>query len=96
MKCPQYYLTEMQEINLFYNWLDIPTRHILDSRGAIPSKTAANAKIAIQEMVAYSQKWNKEHLEPEVGDIEQQLQDSIKGTMQILHAKNEGNQWKIP
>ncbi|GJX93983.1 putative reverse transcriptase domain-containing protein [Tanacetum coccineum] len=31
MKCPQHYLTEMQEI--------------LDSRGAIPSKTAADAKI---------------------------------------------------
>ncbi|GKB43098.1 hypothetical protein Tco_0888040 [Tanacetum coccineum] len=26
--------------------------------GAIPSKTAADAKIAIQEMVEYSQKWN--------------------------------------
>ncbi|GKF05787.1 hypothetical protein Tco_0036455, partial [Tanacetum coccineum] len=31
---------------------------ILDSRGAIPSKTAADAKTAIQEMVAYSQKWH--------------------------------------
>ncbi|GKC96213.1 hypothetical protein Tco_1161655 [Tanacetum coccineum] len=37
---------------------DIPTRQILDSRGAIPSKTAADAKIAIQEMAAYSQKWH--------------------------------------
>ncbi|GJZ68402.1 hypothetical protein Tco_0631642 [Tanacetum coccineum] len=30
---------------------------ILDSRGAIPSKTAADAKVAIQEMAEYSQKW---------------------------------------
>ncbi|GKF18540.1 hypothetical protein Tco_0063458 [Tanacetum coccineum] len=30
------------------------------------------------------------------GDIEQHLQDSIKGTMQILCIKNEGNLWKIP
>ncbi|GKC67682.1 pyruvate dehydrogenase (acetyl-transferring) kinase, mitochondrial [Tanacetum coccineum] len=44
MKCPQYYLTEMQEVVLFYNGLDVPTRQILDSRGAIPSKTAADAK----------------------------------------------------
>ncbi|GKA50931.1 hypothetical protein Tco_0744127 [Tanacetum coccineum] len=54
MKCPQHYLTEMQEVILFYNGLGIPTRQILDSRGAIPSKTVADAKVAIQEMVEYS------------------------------------------
>ncbi|GJV37074.1 hypothetical protein Tco_1409551 [Tanacetum coccineum] len=58
MKCPQHYLTEIQEIILFYNGLGIPTRQILDSRGAIPSKTVADAKIAIQEMAEYSQKWH--------------------------------------
>ncbi|GJV92909.1 retrovirus-related pol polyprotein from transposon TNT 1-94 [Tanacetum coccineum] len=58
MKCHQHYLTEMQEVVLFYNGLDVPTRQILDSRGAIPSKTAADAKIVIQEMVKYSQKWH--------------------------------------
>ncbi|GJX70163.1 hypothetical protein Tco_0307334 [Tanacetum coccineum] len=31
---------------------------ILDSKGAIPSKTAADAKISIQEMAEYSQKWH--------------------------------------
>ncbi|GKA75137.1 retrovirus-related pol polyprotein from transposon TNT 1-94 [Tanacetum coccineum] len=56
MKCPQHYLTDMQEVILFYNGLDVPTRQILDSKGAIPSKTAADAKIAIQEMAEYSQK----------------------------------------
>ncbi|GJS97926.1 hypothetical protein Tco_0819096 [Tanacetum coccineum] len=58
MKCPQHNSTEMQEVILFYNGLGIPTRQILDSRGAIPLKTAADAKIAIQEMVEYSQKWH--------------------------------------
>ncbi|GKD93781.1 hypothetical protein Tco_1373618, partial [Tanacetum coccineum] len=58
MKCPQHYLTEMQEVILFYNGLDVQTRQILDSKGAIPSKTAADAKVAIQEMVEYSQKWH--------------------------------------
>ncbi|GJZ20043.1 hypothetical protein Tco_0556633 [Tanacetum coccineum] len=48
----------MQEVILFYNGLGIPTRQILDSRGAIPSKTAADAKVAIQEMAKYSQKWH--------------------------------------
>ncbi|GJU73556.1 hypothetical protein Tco_1264961 [Tanacetum coccineum] len=44
MKCPQHNLTKMQEVILFYNGLGIPTRQILDSRGGITSKTAANAK----------------------------------------------------
>ncbi|GJW48955.1 hypothetical protein Tco_0080601 [Tanacetum coccineum] len=48
----------MQEVILFYNGLDVPTRQILDSKGAIPLKTAADAKIAIQEIVEYSQKWH--------------------------------------
>nr|GEV45504.1 hypothetical protein [Tanacetum cinerariifolium] len=33
------------------------TRDILDSKGTIPSKTTVNAKVAIQEMAEYSQKW---------------------------------------
>ncbi|GKC94017.1 hypothetical protein Tco_1159459 [Tanacetum coccineum] len=56
MKCPQHYLTEVHEVILFYNGLDIPTRQILDSRGVIPTMTVADAKTAIQEMAEYSQK----------------------------------------
>ncbi|GKG23853.1 hypothetical protein Tco_0391889, partial [Tanacetum coccineum] len=51
MKCPQHYLTEMQEVVLFYNGLDVNY-----SKGAIPSKTVFDAKVTIQEMVEYSQK----------------------------------------
>ncbi|GJU38337.1 hypothetical protein Tco_1191294 [Tanacetum coccineum] len=54
MKCPQHYLTEIQEVILFYNGLDVPTRQILDSIDAIPTKTVADAKKAIQEMAEYS------------------------------------------
>ncbi|GJS67175.1 retrovirus-related pol polyprotein from transposon TNT 1-94 [Tanacetum coccineum] len=50
MKSPQHYLMEMHEVILFYNGLGIPTRQILDSRGAIPLKTDADAKVSIQEM----------------------------------------------
>ncbi|GKB03718.1 homeodomain-like protein [Tanacetum coccineum] len=57
IQCPQHNLTEMQEVILFYNGLEVPTRQILDSRGAIPTKTATDAKVAIQEMAEYSQKW---------------------------------------
>ncbi|GJY80197.1 putative reverse transcriptase domain-containing protein [Tanacetum coccineum] len=46
MKCPQHYLTEMQEVILFHNGMDVQTRQILDSKGAIPSKTVADAKIS--------------------------------------------------
>ncbi|GJV10740.1 hypothetical protein Tco_1352281 [Tanacetum coccineum] len=58
MKCPQHYLPEIQEVILFYNGLDILTRQILNSRGAIPTMTAADGKKAIQEMTKYSQKWH--------------------------------------
>ncbi|GKF56494.1 hypothetical protein Tco_0166834, partial [Tanacetum coccineum] len=54
MKCPQRYLTKMQEVILFYNGLDVPTRQILDSKSVVPTKTAADAKTAIQEMAEYS------------------------------------------
>ncbi|GJW57505.1 reverse transcriptase domain-containing protein [Tanacetum coccineum] len=43
MKCPQHYLMEMQEVILFYNGLEVLTKQILDSKGAIPTKTAADA-----------------------------------------------------
>ncbi|GJR48216.1 hypothetical protein Tco_1316319 [Tanacetum coccineum] len=56
MKCPQHYLTEMQEVILFYNGLDVPTRQILNSRGVVPTKTVVDAKTDIQEMAKYSQK----------------------------------------
>ncbi|GKC92988.1 hypothetical protein Tco_1158430 [Tanacetum coccineum] len=46
------------EVILFYNGLDVLTRQILDLRGVVPTKTAADAKIAIQEMSEYSQKWH--------------------------------------
>nr|GEX89826.1 hypothetical protein [Tanacetum cinerariifolium] len=71
MKCPQHYLTEMQEVILVYNGLKVPTRQILDSKGVIPTKTAADAKVAIQEMAEYSQKWHngtsKERKQTDVG-----------------------------
>ncbi|GJV67665.1 hypothetical protein Tco_1483174 [Tanacetum coccineum] len=34
LRCPQLYLTNMQEVILFYRVLDVPTRHILDSKGS--------------------------------------------------------------
>nr|GEW12724.1 transposase, Ptta/En/Spm, transposase, Tnp1/En/Spm-like protein [Tanacetum cinerariifolium] len=46
------------EVVLFYNGLDVPTRQILDSKGAISSKIAADTKVAIKEIAEYSQKWH--------------------------------------
>nr|GEY06615.1 hypothetical protein [Tanacetum cinerariifolium] len=50
----------MDQVILFYNGLEVPTRQILNSKRAIPTKTAADAKVAIQEMAEYSQKWHNE------------------------------------
>ncbi|GJZ37076.1 hypothetical protein Tco_0583267 [Tanacetum coccineum] len=58
LRCPQHYITYMQEVILFYKGSDVPTRQILDSKGAIPSMKAADAKKAIQEMANHSQKWH--------------------------------------
>ncbi|GKB57932.1 hypothetical protein Tco_0914118 [Tanacetum coccineum] len=55
LRCPQHYLTDMQEVTLFYKGLDVHTRQILDFKGAIPSMKAADAKKAIQHMVDHSQ-----------------------------------------
>ncbi|GJS56569.1 hypothetical protein Tco_0629931 [Tanacetum coccineum] len=46
----------MQEVILFYKGLDVPTRQILDFKGAMPSLKAADAKKAIQDMVDHYQK----------------------------------------
>ncbi|GKE74460.1 hypothetical protein Tco_1536501 [Tanacetum coccineum] len=54
----QIMLRAFPEVILFYNGLDVPTQQILDSKGAIPSKTAIDVKVAIQKMVEYSQKWH--------------------------------------
>ncbi|GKE70648.1 hypothetical protein Tco_1528720 [Tanacetum coccineum] len=79
----------MQDVVLFYNRLDVPTRQILDSRGAIPSKTIADAKVPNTSKISHSKKKGKPskkhtilnlvHLFKE-GDIEQLLRDSTKGT----------------
>nr|GEW67949.1 hypothetical protein [Tanacetum cinerariifolium] len=49
--CPPARTTKkMEEINNF--------QQILDSKGAIHAMTATNAKVAIQQMAKYSQKWH--------------------------------------
>ncbi|GJS90104.1 hypothetical protein Tco_0772740 [Tanacetum coccineum] len=56
LRCPQHYLTDMQEVILFYKGLDVPTRQILDSKSAIPSMKVVDAKKAIQDVADHSQK----------------------------------------
>ncbi|GJT61926.1 hypothetical protein Tco_1005459 [Tanacetum coccineum] len=56
LRCPQHYLTYMQEVISFYKGLDVPTRQILDSKGVIPSMKVIDAKKAIQDMADHSQK----------------------------------------
>ncbi|GJX41456.1 hypothetical protein Tco_0256446 [Tanacetum coccineum] len=47
MKCPQHYLTNMQEVILFYIGVDVPTRQILDSK-AIRNQGASIKTLEIQ------------------------------------------------
>nr|GEW92507.1 reverse transcriptase domain-containing protein [Tanacetum cinerariifolium] len=60
LRCPQHYLTDILEVISFYEGLDVPTTQILDSKGAIISMKAADAKKAIQDMPDHSKKWHNE------------------------------------
>ncbi|GJR21656.1 hypothetical protein Tco_0970183 [Tanacetum coccineum] len=51
-------LASFQDDAKYEHGLDAPTRQILNSRGAIPSMKAADAKKAIHDMADYSQKWH--------------------------------------
>nr|GEV63733.1 homeodomain-like protein [Tanacetum cinerariifolium] len=46
-------ITEDQEVILFYNRLDVPTRQILDSKGAIPTKTDLGASVSVMPLSTY-------------------------------------------
>ncbi|GKA64793.1 hypothetical protein Tco_0764500 [Tanacetum coccineum] len=56
MKCPQHYLTETQEVILFYNGLEVPNRQILNLKGAIPTKTTADAKPSKHNLIILEEK----------------------------------------
>ncbi|GJY37569.1 hypothetical protein Tco_0423933 [Tanacetum coccineum] len=59
-------LKEMQVVILFYNGLEVLTRQILDSKGAIPSKNVVDAKVAIQKWLNTLKNGTMEHLGQEV------------------------------
>ncbi|GKE81349.1 retrovirus-related pol polyprotein from transposon TNT 1-94, partial [Tanacetum coccineum] len=83
IKCPQHYLTEMQELKSnANNAKDLITQKISHSK----NKGKASKKLITRNLVDLFKE----------GDIEQQLRDSINGTTQILRTKNEGNLWRIP
>ncbi|GKB48783.1 hypothetical protein Tco_0899536 [Tanacetum coccineum] len=51
---PDEAICRIQEVILFYKGLDVPTRQILDSKGAIPSMKVVDAKKSIQDMADHS------------------------------------------
>ncbi|GJT19835.1 hypothetical protein Tco_0313877 [Tanacetum coccineum] len=46
-------LSDMHKVIIFYNGLDVPTRQILDSKGAIPTMKVVDAKKAILDWAAH-------------------------------------------
>ncbi|GJU96001.1 hypothetical protein Tco_1360353 [Tanacetum coccineum] len=58
---------KMQEVILFYNGLEVPTRQILDSKGVIPSKTVADAKAQLNNLVREIEKVNEKVYAAQVG-----------------------------
>ncbi|GKE24982.1 hypothetical protein Tco_1436494 [Tanacetum coccineum] len=57
----------MQVVILFYNGLKVPTRHILDSKGVIPSKTTADEKAQINSLGREIKKVNENVYAAQVG-----------------------------
>ncbi|GKC47830.1 hypothetical protein Tco_1065552 [Tanacetum coccineum] len=96
-------ITIDQEVVLFYNGLDVPTRKILDSGGAVPWKTTTDAKVAIHKMVEYSQNGTIEHLglevptTPKISHLRKKGKPSKKlPTLNLVHLFKEGDIEKLP
>ncbi|GKE66778.1 hypothetical protein Tco_1520939 [Tanacetum coccineum] len=66
------------EVILFYNGLDVPTRQILDSKGVIPTKTTANAKVASKRWQNILKSVIMEHLGQEALKL-------LMGWLQLKH-----------
>ncbi|GJT67964.1 hypothetical protein Tco_1019444 [Tanacetum coccineum] len=122
MKCPQHYLTKMQEHNGTSKSRSTETSDGLAAIQAQLNNLGREIKKVNEKVYAAQVRCEqckgphytkdcplKEEGKPskkltirnlvdlfKEGDIDQQLWDSIKGTMRILHTKNEGNLWKIP
>ncbi|GJV03225.1 hypothetical protein Tco_1336794 [Tanacetum coccineum] len=67
MKCPQHYLTDMQEVILFYNGLDVPTRQILDSKGTETSDGLAAIQAQLNNLRREIKKVNEKVYAAQVG-----------------------------
>ncbi|GKA71313.1 hypothetical protein Tco_0777452, partial [Tanacetum coccineum] len=87
--------TLYQEVILFYNGLDVQTRQILDSKAIQAQLNNLRREIKkVNEKVYAAQVGCEQYLSKEE-DIEQQLQDCNRETMQTLRTKNEGNLCKV-
>ncbi|GKE10502.1 zf-CCHC domain-containing protein, partial [Tanacetum coccineum] len=91
MKCPQHYLTKMQEVILFYNALEVPARKILDSKGVIPTKTAADAKDERNVRAAASGFYKRNNANPSYQERRQLMKESLRKFMSESTKRHEEN-----
>ncbi|PWA55153.1 hypothetical protein CTI12_AA434730 [Artemisia annua] len=57
-KCPEHKLNKHEQLQIFYNGLNIETRRILDFKEPIPKMTAARGLEKIDEIARHSSTWN--------------------------------------
>ncbi|PWA37337.1 hypothetical protein CTI12_AA580870 [Artemisia annua] len=57
-KCPEHKLNKHEQLQIFYNGLNIETRRILDFKEPIPKMTAARGLEKIDEIARYSSTWH--------------------------------------
>ncbi|GJW96244.1 hypothetical protein Tco_0178052 [Tanacetum coccineum] len=82
------HIKKVLEIIDLFHIPNITIDQILDSRDAIPSKTAADAKVAIQEMAEYSQKY---HNGTSVEKRSQSMEDTLSKFMSESTKRHEEN-----
>ncbi|PWA95299.1 hypothetical protein CTI12_AA049820 [Artemisia annua] len=59
-KCPEHKLNKHEQLQIFYNGMNIETRRILDFKEPIPKMTAAKGLEKIDEIARHSSTWHAE------------------------------------
>ncbi|GJV10118.1 hypothetical protein Tco_1351659 [Tanacetum coccineum] len=80
-----------KEVILFYNGLGIPARQILVSRGAIPSKTTADAKLYEHNSIILEERSRKNNANPSYQERRQSMEDTLSKFMSESAKRHEEN-----
>ena len=64
LKCPEHKFNKLEQIQIFYNGLNLDTRRMLDAQEPIPKMTACKGMERIEEMARHSAMWHEDEKSP--------------------------------